>query len=118
MPLFLLDSNFFINAHRSHYPFDVVPSFWARIQDLANGGFIGSIDKVANEIRRGNDILRDWIDNSLPQHFFVDTTVFINEYTQVVQWAYSRSNHYSQAALNQFLDADEADAWLIAAAMN
>ncbi len=117
MPLFLLDSNFFINAHRLYYPFDVVPSFWLRVQDLANRGSIGSIDKVANEIKNGNDALKDWIDTSLPQSFFIDTTIFINEYAQVAQWAFSRASHYNQAALNEFLDADEADAWLIAAAM-
>lgn len=118
MPSFLLDSNFFINAHRFHYPFDVVPSFWLRVQDLADQGLIGSIDKVAKEIRNGNDVLKDWIDSSLPHHFFTNTTVFITEYVQVAQWAYGRSSHYHQGALNEFLDADEADAWLIAASLN
>jgi hypothetical protein len=118
MPLFLLDSNFFINAHRVYYPFDVVPSFWTRVQDLANKNLIGSIDKVANEIRHGNDVLKDWIDNSLPKNFFAETSVFINEYAQIAQWAYGRANHYNAGALNEFLQAGEADAWLIAAAMN
>jgi len=45
MPKYLLDSNFFINAHRAWYPFDVVPSFWARVQQLAQDGVIASIDK-------------------------------------------------------------------------
>lgn len=117
MPSYLLDSNFFINAHRVYYPFDVVPSFWLRVQDLATQGVICSIDKVATEIRNGNDILKDWIDNSLPGNFFIDSTVFIGEYTQVAQWAASRSSHYTQGALAEFLDADEADAWLVAATL-
>jgi hypothetical protein len=118
MPLHLLDSNFFITAHRFHYPFDVVPSFWIRIQDLATKGVIGSIDKVSKEIRTGNDVLKDWIDNNLPSNFFVDSSVYIEEYAQLAQWAAGKAHHYSTAALSEFLDADEADAWLIATAMN
>lgn len=118
MPQFLLDSNFFITAHRFHYPFDVVPSFWARVQELANQGLIGSIDKVANEIGHGNDVLSNWINDNLPRGFFADSSAFINEYIQVAQWAHSRSTHYTAGALSEFLHADEADAWLISAAMN
>ena len=118
MPPYLLDSNFFITAHRYHYPFDVVPSFWLRVQDLASRGIIGSIDKVAKEIKHGNDVLKDWIDDNLPPGFFIDSSVFIGEYAQIAQWAAVRSSHYSQGALAEFLDADEADAWLIAGAMH
>lgn len=115
---YLLDSNFFINAHRFYYPFDVVPSFWARVQDLATRGLIGSIDKVAQEITHGNDVLKQWIGTNLPKGFFVDSSVFINEYAQIAQWANSRSNHYNAGALNEFLQADEADAWLVAGALH
>lgn len=118
MPQYLLDSNFFITAHRYHYPFDVVPSFWLRVQDLASQGIIGSIDKVAKEIKHGNDVLKDWIDHNLPPDFFIDSSVFIGEYAHIARWAAGRSSHYSQGALAEFLDADEADAWLIAGAMH
>ncbi|MET3114076.1 hypothetical protein AAKU52_001809 [Pedobacter sp. CG_S7] len=47
---FVLDSNFFIQAHRMHYPMDVVPSFWLKIKELAKNGIIVSIDKVKDEI--------------------------------------------------------------------
>ena len=39
MPIYLLDSNIFIQAHRMYYPFDVVPSFWNKILELSNKGF-------------------------------------------------------------------------------
>lgn len=118
MPGYLLDSNFFINAHRFYYPFDVVPSFWVRVQDLANRGVIGSIDKVAQEIMHGNDVLKHWIENSLPKGFFADSSIFINEYAQIAQWANSKSEHYNAGALNEFLQAEEADAWLVAGALH
>lgn len=35
MNFYLVDSNFFIQAHRAYYPMDVVPSFWIKVSDLA-----------------------------------------------------------------------------------
>ena len=32
---FIIDSNFFIQAYRINYPFDVVPSFWVKVKELA-----------------------------------------------------------------------------------
>ena len=114
---FLLDANFFITAHRFHYPFDVVPSFWKKVEELAASNTIISIDKVHNEIKRGNDILKHWVDTRLPEGFFIDSSVCIKSYSAVAQWAAQRSAHYSSGALSEFLDADEADAWIVAAAM-
>lgn len=50
MSLYILDSNFFIQAHRAYYPLDVIQSFWTKINQLADDGVIKSIDKVKNEI--------------------------------------------------------------------
>jgi hypothetical protein len=36
------------------------------------------------------------------------------EYGSVVAWAMSMNHHYLQNALNEFMDVDEADAFLIA----
>jgi hypothetical protein len=115
---FLLDANFFITAHRTHYPFDVVPSFWHKVEELAAQGAIVSIDKVCSEIKRGNDSLKDWINDKLPSDFFIDSSKYVGEYAQIAQWAAGKSSHYSQGALAEFLDADEADAWLAAAGLN
>lgn len=41
----------------------------------------------------------------------------IAEYTTVVNWANSRSGHYLPRALSEFLDADEADAFLVGFAL-
>jgi hypothetical protein len=117
MPKYLLDSNFFISAHRSYYPFDVVPSFWERVKELASDGIIASIDKVHHEIVHGNDKLKEWISFNLEKSFFADSSAFIMEYTRVAQWANSMSDHYKPGALNEFLQAEEADAWLVAGAM-
>ena len=47
---YLIDSNFFIQAHRAIYPLDVVPSFWLKAKSLSENGTIQSIDKVKKEI--------------------------------------------------------------------
>ena len=59
MKKYLLDSNVFIQAHRMHYPFDVVPSFWKKLVELSNKGIVISIDKVKKEIcdTKSTDVL-------------------------------------------------------------
>ncbi|WP_069659706.1 DUF4411 family protein [Arcticibacter eurypsychrophilus] len=111
---FILDSNFFIQAHRMHYPMDVVPGFWLKVKELATEGKIVSIDKVKDEIHLNKDELTLWCNANLSNDFFKNTDLIIEQYIVVSNWAHSKSTHYNSAALNEFLDANEADAWLIA----
>lgn len=115
--LFVVDSNFFIEAHRKHYPMDIVPRFWLKVKELAERGVIISIDKVSAELNQNNDDLAVWCNDMLPAGFFKDTSIIISEYATISGWAHSKSAHYTQAALNEFLDANEADAWLVAYAL-
>lgn len=114
MSVYVIDSNFFIQAHRASYPLDIAFSFWNKVRQLAEQGKIISIDKVRSEIYDKNDALEEWCKNNLPDDFFKDTSVVIEEYRQVSLWAISRSDHYLQNALTEFLDADEADAFIVA----
>ncbi len=110
----MVDSNFFIQAHRESYPLDVASSFWNKVKQMANQGKIISIDKVRNEIYFNKDALKQWCEDNLPKSFFKDTTHVLTEYGYVASWATKRSDHYLPNALAEFLDADEADAWLVA----
>lgn len=114
MPTYIVDSNFFIQAHRVLYPLDIAESFWQLVSRLANEGVIISIDKVKNELYQNDDELKGWCEACLPQGFFVDSSECTAQYAEVVSWAVSKSDHYLQRALDEFLDADEADAWIIA----
>lgn len=114
MSVYVLDSNFFIQAHRIHYPIDVAAGFWNKVRQLATQRKIISIDKVRKELYGNNDALEDWCKNNLPEDFFKDTSVIMTAYAKVTGWAMSKSGHYLQNALNEFLDADEADAFLVA----
>jgi hypothetical protein len=96
MSVYVVDSNFFIQAHRASYPLDVATSFWNKVIQLAEEGKIVSIDKVKNEIFKNEDDLKQWCEINLPDYFFKDTSTIIPQYSQV---------------------ADEADAWLIAHAL-
>lgn len=114
MSVYVLDSNFFIQAHRSHYPIDVAAGFWNKVRLLAAQGSIVSIDKVKSELYDKNDALEEWCIDNLPEDFFKDSSDVMDLYQQVTLWAVSKSEHYLPQALNEFLDADEADAFLVA----
>ncbi|MCB9325858.1 MAG: DUF4411 family protein [Lewinellaceae bacterium] len=114
MKIYVLDANFFIQAHRFYYPFDVFKSFWTKIKSLANENKIISIDKVKDEIYRNEDSLTEWCVANLPDGFFKSSDDCINSYSTVVNWANSMNSQYTPRALNEFLEADIADPWLVA----
>lgn len=117
MKIYVVDSNFFIQAHRATYPLDVATSFWSKVRELAEAGTIVSIDKVKKELFDKNDDLEDWCVNNLPTEFFKDSSSALGEYGQISAWAISKNDHYLPQAINEFLDADEADAFLISYAL-
>jgi hypothetical protein len=57
MTKYIVDSNFFIQAHRLNYPLDIAVGYWQQIRKLASLGHIISIDKVMDEIYRNTDDL-------------------------------------------------------------
>ncbi len=70
MAVYVVDSNFFIQAHRATYPLDIATSFWNKVKELANNETIISIDKVKSELYDKNDELEFWCTNNLPNNFF------------------------------------------------
>lgn len=118
MQIYLVDSNFFIQAHRAIYPLDIATGFWSKVKMLADSGVIFSIDKVKNELYNKNDELENWCKNNLPDNFFKDSSEIIREYSQITTWAISKSDHYLPKAITEFLDADEADAFIVAYALS
>jgi hypothetical protein len=115
--IFLVDTNFFIQAHRVNYPLDVVPSFWNKVKNLADSDKIISIDKVKDEIYGNEDDLKKWCQSNLKGDFWRDTSVVSNEYSNIASWAVKQKNRYNPNAINEFLDSQNADAFLIAYAL-
>ena len=114
MSVYVVDSNFFIQAHRATYPLDIATSFWNRVKEMADNGTVISIDKVKNELFNKNDDLESWCRSNLPKNFFKDSTASLSEYSRISAWAIARSDHYLPNAINEFLDSEEADAFLVA----
>jgi hypothetical protein len=117
MIIYVVDTNFFIQAHRVSYPLDVAHSFWNKVKQLVEEGKIISVDKVKNEIYKNEDDLKRWCEDNLPNIFFKDTTTVFEQYKQIVNWATSKSDHYLPNARAEFLNADEADAFLVSYAL-
>jgi len=85
MSVFIVDSNFFIQAHRMYYPLDVVISFWNKVKQLAVEGKIISIDKVKHEIYQNEDALKKWCEDNLPEDFFKVTSKMPAYYRYIVE---------------------------------
>lgn len=113
---YVLDTNFFVQAHRSTYPLDIATGFWTALKSIAEDDIVCSIDKVHDEIFTNDDDLTEWIDSSLPDSFFrvTGTDQVVQSYQELAPWVVGRGDHYREAAINEFLEYDNADAWLIA----
>lgn len=89
---FLLDADVFIRAARQHYPFDLVPGFWKCLEEHAKAGRARSIDRVRDELLRGNDDLADWAKSSFADAFEkTNHSDVITVYAQIMHWAQSQS---------------------------
>lgn len=85
---FLLDANVLISAHRSYYGFDLCPGFWNAVKTGHAAGRIFSTRRVLLELKRGADIMVDWVESELPEGFFLDDSdlTVISEYAPMMQW--------------------------------
>lgn len=115
--MYLVDTNFFIQAHRAIYPIGVFTSFWAKVKELAEAGKIISLDKVKNELYIHEDQIKNWCASNLPDDFFKDSTIAIDEYQAIAKWANSMAHHYRSTAISGFLAPNLADPWLVAYAL-
>lgn len=113
--MYLIDSNCFIEPHRSFCPTDVGISFWNKLRDLALSRVIRSLDKVKNELIGNNDALADWIIANLNRDFFIrfDNPETIGRLSEISNWA-SASKFYTDKAKRKFLKLDKADIYLVA----
>lgn len=118
--LFLLDTSFFTQSHRERYPLDVAKTFWNKVKMMADNHKIISIDKVKKEIYSGKeDEIKQWCIKNLPEKFFLDTETqdIISHYRKVINWANSMRSQYTDKAIEEFSEYENADAWLISLAL-
>jgi len=110
---YLLDANVFIQAKRRYYAFDVCPGFWECLVWHHQGAWVHSIDRVKEELERGADELKDWVQATMPTSCFAssDDVEVIEQYSQMQLWAHQQGQ-FTESAKAEF--AAKADAWLIA----
>jgi hypothetical protein len=110
---YLLDSDVFIQAHRQHYPMDVMPGFWEALIGLADDGHILSIDEVYRELSAGDDELAEWATENRDALFRAnDDDDTQSAFGDVATAMEERTPAFRAEAKDVFLDA--ADPWLIA----
>lgn len=113
--MYLLDANVFIEAHRRYYSFDIAPSFWGSLKNLAEGSHICSIDKIQNELcpsTTSPDRLNQWTSEQFSDYFkSVDEADVLSSYSEIQSWSAS-STHFTDEAKREF--AQNADAWIVA----
>lgn len=112
---YILDANVFIHAARFYYAFDFGSKFWDFLVEKAEEGILFSIDKVYDEINGGKDKLKDWANESFKRYFLsTERDEILVSYAEIVQWASNQRNTYKQSVIDEFLEEENADAWIIA----
>mgnify|MGYP000126034830 CR=1 FL=1 len=61
--------------------------------------------------------MKEWCESNLPEGFFKKSEPAISSYKKVIAWAVSKKDHFKQLAIDEFLDSEFADAWLVAYAI-
>jgi len=111
-PVFVLDANVFIEAHRHYYAFDLAPRFWEGLVQLAANGQVESIDRIKQELDRGKDELATWATDHFGRAFAsTDEDDVVDSYREIMTWAFVQVQ-FSDAAKADFAKA--ADGWLVA----
>jgi len=110
---FLLDANTLIQAKNEYYGFDLCPGFWAWLEQQNAAGAVFSIDRIQQELERGNDALATWA-TAHGNGFFQPVDDQTNQaMAAVATWV--QNGNFSDNAKREFFSG--ADPFLIAHAM-
>lgn len=111
-PLFVLDTNIFIEAHRRYYAHDLCPGFWECLRYHCRQGRVLSIDRVRTEILRNQDRLAAWV-RQAPDNLFVSSAEqsVANVFTKMMDWVQG-NRQFRPEAKEEF--ARIADGWIAA----
>lgn len=111
-PIYIVDSDVLMQAHRLYYGFPICPAFWDCLLSNHSSGRVLSIDRVKAEIAPG-DALARWVGETAPESFFAETTdaSTIASFSRLMGWVQGNTQ-FKDAAKEQF--ARVADGWLAA----
>ena len=112
--IYLIDTNILIEAKNRYYAFTICPGFWELLITHNSNSFITSIDKVKLELNKGDDELKNWINNVIPASFFKSTNEddIMEAYKEIVNWVQVNNQFYPEAKA-EFIQ-DICDPYIIA----
>jgi len=110
---YVLDANAFIQPHRRFYPFDICLGYWQALRWHHKPSRVLSIDRVREELERGEDELFEWVEINLPKTFFASSAELdvVSWYRKLVEWV-NAEEQFLDRAKQEFATA--ADGWLVA----
>ncbi|MDE0297584.1 MAG: DUF4411 family protein [Candidatus Poribacteria bacterium] len=111
-PLFLLDADALIGAHRRYYALDLCPGFWECLIHYCGENRVRSIDRVRDEILINSDRLSGWVKQA-PTDLFVSSAEpsVTDSYVDMNHWVQTNPQFQPQAK-EKF--ARVADGWVAA----
>ena len=107
---YLLDTSVFIEAKNDFYGMDFCPAFWDWLVKSNRARKLFSIDKVRDELKRGEDQLSDWAKNRGGGFFIPSEGDVLFEIESVKRCM--DSNNYSEISKRRFMSG--ADCFLVA----
>ena len=96
---YLIDTNVFIQAKNLHYGFDYWPAFRDWLVDQNRTGRVASIEKLADELRAGEDDPAGWDEERGANYFLRPDVAMVPALRAVCNWA-SRGGYQPAAAAN------------------
>ncbi len=112
MTTYILDASVLMQAQRLHYGFDFCPAFWNWLELHHRLGQVASVEKVAEEIERGDDELVEWAKKMGDSFFLARDDKVMSVLEVVSNWADAT---YEQRFVRGFEKG--ADYWLVAHAL-
>ena len=111
-PVYLMDSNSFIEPFTGYYSLEYVPGFWNALIREHQKGNIFTISAIRNELLRREDGLQQWFESDLPKPFIREEDEQTEKiYKSIVSWAH---NHPVFSPVNKQKFAGGADGLLVA----
>ncbi len=113
--IYLIDTNSIITPFKTYYPFDFAQKFWIQLEEKIVSGDIVILDVVYDELKKGDDELKEWI-MTFDKNLFlsINNADIVDKYSEVINYIDS-ANCYNSNALKAWADVTIADPWLIAA---
>ncbi|MDO9366273.1 MAG: DUF4411 family protein [Methylotenera sp.] len=118
---YLFDTNILINAKNNYYHPDIVPAFWQWVMDGHKQGCFYSIDKVSNELKKGDetDYLQQFALNHQSMFLSSNDISCIAEYAKLqtwvnTVWTQKKNLNKTSKAIEVFASETNADAFLVA----